>query len=295
MTSMRVTEGSAAWGSLAGLQSSASTLAQLQSQMSSGRQITKPSDSPTGTTQALGLRAELKRMTQYDSNASDAQGWLTTSGASLTSAITQLQQVRTTVLQGMNTGVNDAASNNALAQQVDQIKQSMLALANTTYLGRPVFGGTTSGSVAFDASGNYVGDSGSVQRTIGSNATVTVNSIGTDVFGANGNNIFTVLDSISNDLRTNPSALSGDLASLDGASAKITAAQGQAGALSNRIQGVQTANGTTETQLKSQLSDLQDIDLADMAIKVSSADAAYQAALATTAKVRQTSLLDFLR
>jgi flagellar hook-associated protein 3 FlgL len=48
-------------------------------------------------------------------------------------------------------------------------------------------------------------------------------------------------------------------------------------------------------QRKSQLSEVEDIDLADIAIKVSTADASYQAALATTAKVRQTSLLDFLR
>ena len=37
------------------------------------------------------------------------------------------------------------------------------------------------------------------------------------------------------------------------------------------------------------------IDLADMAVKVASANTAYQAALATTAQIRQTSLLDFLK
>ncbi len=46
---MRVTVGSASPGSLAGLRSTASRLAGLQSQLSSGRQITRPSDSPSGT------------------------------------------------------------------------------------------------------------------------------------------------------------------------------------------------------------------------------------------------------
>ncbi|MDQ1717548.1 MAG: flagellar hook-associated protein 3 FlgL, partial [Pseudonocardiales bacterium] len=92
---MRVTEGSSAYGSLVGLQSAASRLADLQSQLSSGRQITKPSDSPTGTSTALGLRGELQRLSQYQSNATDALGWLNTVDSTLSSSLTQLQNART--------------------------------------------------------------------------------------------------------------------------------------------------------------------------------------------------------
>ncbi|UQX87937.1 flagellar hook-associated protein FlgL [Jatrophihabitans telluris] len=292
---MRVTEGSAAYGALVGLQSTASKLADLQSQLSSGRQITKPSDDPSGTATALTLRAELKRNDQYQTGASDALGWLTTVDSNLSSAVTQLQTVRNLVLQGKNTGTNDSTAYEALAQQVDQIRTSTLSLANAAYLGRPVFGGTTSGAVAFDSSGSYVGDTAAVSRTVGPNTTVQINQTGTSVFGANGSNLFDTLSTISNDLRTNPSNLTADLNSLDSAMKTISAAQGAAGAVYSRIQSTQTVNSTNVIQLKSQLSDVQDIDLADMAIKVSSADASYQAALATTAKVRQISLLDFLK
>ncbi|MGX7681042.1 flagellar hook-associated protein FlgL [Jatrophihabitans sp. DSM 45814] len=292
---MRVTEGSASYGALVGLQNSASRLADLQSQLSSGRQITKPSDSPTGTSTALGLRGELKRMTQYQSNATDSLGWLSTVDTTMSSSLTQLQTVRSLVLQGLNTGAANADSNEALAQQVDQIRQSTLALANTTYLGRPIFGGTTTGSQAFDASGSYVGDSGSVGRTIGDNSSVTINQLGTSVYGANGSNLFDVLSKISSDLRTNPSGLTADLSSLDATTTQMSAQQGLAGAIYDRVQTSQATNASNTLQLTSQLSDVQDIDLADMAIKVSAADASYQAALATTAKVRQMSLLDFLQ
>lgn len=292
---MRVTEGSAAYASLTGLQSTASTLADLQSQMSSGRQITKPSDNPTGTATALLLRGQLKRTTQYQANASDAIGWLTTTDNTLSSTMSQLQQARTVTLQGLNSGANSASSNEALAQQIDQLRQSVLSLSNATYLGRPIFGGTTSGTTAFDSSGNYVGDNGTVQRSVGDNTAVTINTSGTAVYGPNGSNLFDVLSGISADLRTNPSNLSTDLQSLDTAMARVSSQQGAAGAIYQRVQNAQTVTSSNVIQLQSQLSDVQDIDLADMAIKVSSADAAYQAALATTAKVRQTSLLDFLR
>ena len=57
--SMRVTDTSASLRSLSNLQSTGSRLADLQSQMSSGHQITKPSDNPSGTVRALELRGDL--------------------------------------------------------------------------------------------------------------------------------------------------------------------------------------------------------------------------------------------
>ena len=292
---MRVTQGSTSRGALLGLQASAGRLSALQQQLSSGRQITKPSDSPTGTVSALQLRSQLKQIAQYQANATDALGWLTTVDSAYNSISTQLQQVRTLVVQGMNTGTGSASSNEALAQQVDQARASLLSLANSSYLGRPVFGGTTAGSVAFDAAGNYVGDTGTVSRTVGPNTTVDLNTPGTTGFGPNGGNLFDLLSTISNDLRTNPSGLGADLSALDTRQLALTNDQSLAGAKYQRIQGVQTTSNTNTIELKSQLSELQDIDLADMAVQVSSANAAYQAALATTAKISQISLLDFLR
>ena len=292
---LRVTEGSTSRGALLGLQSSASRLSALQQQLSSGRQITKPSDDPTGTVSALQLRSQLKQLTQYQASATDALGWLTTVDSAYSSISGQLQQVRTLVLQGMNTGTGSASSNQALAQQVDQARSSLLSLANASYLGRPVFGGTTASPVAFDSTGSYVGDNGTVSRTVGPNTTVDLNTPGTTPFGPNGNNLFDLLTTISNDLVSNPSGLGADLSALDARQLAITNDQSLAGAKYQRIQGVQTTSSTNTIQLKSQLSDLQDIDLADMAVQVSSANAAYQAALATTAKISQISLLDFLR
>jgi flagellar hook-associated protein 3 FlgL len=292
---IRVTAGSASRGALAGLQADSSRLASLQQQITSGRQITKPSDNPTGTVTALQLRSQLKQLNQYQANASDALGWLTTVDSSLHSITSQLQQVRSLVLQGMNTGTGNATSNEALAQQVDQARASLLSLSNSSYLGRPVFGGTTAGAVAFDATGSYVGDTGTVARTVGPNNAIDLNTPGTAAFGANGSNLFDLLSDISTNLRTNPAALGGDLTQLDARQVSITNEQSLAGAKYQRIQSVQNTANTNLVQLKSQLSDLQEIDLADMAVQVTSANAAYQAALATTAKVSQISLLDFLR
>jgi flagellar hook-associated protein 3 FlgL len=292
---MRVTEGSAVAAALLGVQTTSSKLAQLQSQMASGRLITQPSDDPAGTASALALRGQLQRSNQYTSNASDGIGWLSAADTAFSSTTTQLQKVRTLVLQGLNTGANTGSSNSAIADEVDQIRTSVLALANTTYSGRPLFGGTTSGSVAFDSAGAYVGDAGTINRTIGPNSTATVNSTGTDVYGANGSNLFNVLATISNDLRSNSANLGADLNTLDASMATISAAQGQEGAIYQRVQSAQIVSAASQLSIKTQLSSLQDTDLASMAVQVTTANTAYQAALATTAKVQSVSLLDFLK
>jgi flagellar hook-associated protein 3 FlgL len=291
---MRVTDASARYGSLAGLQSTASRLASLQTQLSSGKQITAPSDNPAGTARALQLRGDVKRNSQYMDNARDAVGWMSTSDAAYSQTVGLVQSARTLVVQGLNVGAGTAGSAGALADQIDAIRTSLLHVANSTYNGRPLFGGTTSGTVAYDTTGNYVGDSGTIGRAVGAQATVTINQTGPQVFGPAGGDLFTLLSNVSNNLRTNPSAASGQLAQLDSALARISAAQAAEGATYQQVQNIQTVQTANNASLTTQLSDLQDIDLADMAVRVSAATVTYQAALQTTANVRQMSLLSFL-
>jgi flagellar hook-associated protein 3 FlgL len=293
---IRVTEGSASYGALAGLQSTASRLAALQAKLSSGKQITTPSDDPSGTVRALQLRGDLKRNTAYSNSATDAIGWMSAADTAYTQIVKLTQQARTLVVQGLNTGSSTGSSAGAIADQIDAIRTSLISLANTTYNGRPVFGGTTTGTVAYDASGAYQGDSGTVNRTVGPEATVQINQNGPDVFGDDTTGLFSLLSRISTSLR-GPSASPGstDLADLDSAIHKISAGQAAEGAAYQRVQVAQAAQASTNLSLTSQLSDIQDIDLAQVAVQVSTANVNYQAALQTTAGIRQLSLLNFLQ
>ena len=59
-------------------------------------------------------------------------------------------------LQGANTGaIERRQAREALATEVDQIRDGPVGDANTTYLGRPVFGGITAGDKAYDAEHRY--------------------------------------------------------------------------------------------------------------------------------------------
>lgn len=294
MTITRVTVGSIAYSGLQAIRSTSSALPEMQAHESSGKQILRPSDNPSGTAQAMSLRSALARTDQYATNAGDALTWLSTADSAYSQAVTVMQQARTLVVQGLNSGAADGTSRAAFATQVDQLRSALLAVANTTNNGRPVFGGTTADGTAYSANGTYVGDSGEVSRMIGPDTTVAVSTTGPAVFGSAGSSVFDTLSSISAALRSNSltgSALSG----LDGAISTISSAQAVAGATYRHVQDAQSTQQASATSMKSQLSTIEDVDLADMAIKVTTANTAYQAALQTTAAIRQLSLLDFLK
>ncbi|GII24521.1 flagellar hook-associated protein FlgL [Planosporangium mesophilum] len=296
MTAYRVTERSISTNILVGLQGNLKRLGDIQQQLASGKQLSQPSDSPTGTVAALQYRGEIATTKQYSRNADDALGWLGTIDTSVSSVISQVQRTRELVLTGMSNGVGGSSdARAALAAEVDQLRASTIGIANTRYLDRPVFGGTTAGGTAFNSAGAYVGDTGVVQRTIGDNAKVSVGTPGTDFFGTGSNQLFAVLSDISTHLTTNPSALSTDLDRLDKAMQTLQTAQSTVGARYNQVTQMQQAANNRIDDLTAQLSDVEDIDLpktiSDMALQ----QAAYQAALGAAAKVVQPSLVDFLR
>lgn len=291
----RVTVGSPAYTGVQNLQQSAVRMARLQDQLSSGKRITTPSDDPAGTVRAMQLRGALARNDRYAANADDALSWLNTIDDAYSSTVATLQQARTLVLRGLNTGSNDAAANSALASEMDTVGTALIQLGNSSFDGRPVFGGTTAGPVAYDANGNYVGDNGVVAREVGDGLSVNVSSNGPTVFGSGATDVFQLVQSAATALRTNPGGMAGMVAQFDAAIAQVSAAQATEGARSKQLQDAKSGITVRGTAMQSELSGVEDVDLAEMAMKVTAANTNYKAALQTTATISQLSLMDFLR
>jgi flagellar hook-associated protein 3 FlgL len=297
---MRVTQHTIATNSLANLQANLGRVSRLQEQMTSGKVINRPSDSPTGTISALDLRAQIKTSEQQSRNADDAVSWLTTQDTTLSSINDVLQRVRVLTLQGSNTGATGQTAREALATEVSSLRESVVGLANTTYLGRPIFGGTTGDAHAFvvdpvTSAVTYNGDGGTVERRIGNDATVRVDSDGQKVFGPDGSSLFDVLDRIADHLATDPSALAADLGDLDDATIQVRTVLTDVGSRYNRAEAArQTADDRVLT-LRATLSGVEDIDLPHTIMDLQMQQMAYQTALGATAKALQPSLLDFLR
>jgi flagellar hook-associated protein 3 FlgL len=133
----------------ANLQLSMSTLAKLQSQGGTQKAISKPSDDPAGAGESMRIRADQRALTQYGTNIGDGLAWLGTADDALSSATDVMHTVRDLVVQGANSGSLNPAAREAIATQLDSLKASLLATANTQYAGRSIFAGNSDAGEAF--------------------------------------------------------------------------------------------------------------------------------------------------
>jgi flagellar hook-associated protein 3 FlgL len=300
----RVTPATLNSGVMAGLQSSLSRLQQTQEQLSSGRRLSRPSDSPVDTVAAMQLRAERKQSDQLARNIDDGMAWLNTSDQALSQTNTVLTRIRSLVLAGSNS-TNGPDERRAMATEVDQLREAVLGMANTQYLGRPVFAGTQDTATAFDpATGAYTGNTATVKRTVSPDS-----GSGTLAVSVTGDQAFTtllhdpsaaggagVLERISNALRSgDPTAMDAALDDLDTASEALRSTQTTVGARTNRLLTVQANGEVRSDAVAAKLASVEGIDLAKTITDLTLQQTAYQAALGAAAKVVQPSLMDFLR
>ncbi|MGY1689561.1 flagellar hook-associated protein FlgL [Geodermatophilus sp. SYSU D01105] len=301
---MRITHRAVTQTALLGLNSNLSAVGKLQQQLTSGKQLSAPSDSPTGTNKAMQVRQDQSAALQHARNISDGRTRLDATDTALTSVISQVQRVRNLTVQGMNTGNLSETSREAISVEVEALRESLLGLANQTIAGQPIFGGVTTGTTAYDPdTGAYVGVGGAngvpvveTRRRVSNTEDVRIDVTGPEAFGdPAAGDLFAVVKDIADHVVGDPDALTADLGRLDVALTRLYSATSAVGARSARLEAATQVNADLQLTLKSQLTEVEDIDMAKTIMELSQQQVGYQAALQATAKVIQPTLVDFLR
>ena len=296
-------------------------LSALQEQASSGLVINRPSDDPTGTATVLRLRGELAANTQYGTNMADGLSWLRTADSAFSTSTDLVRKASDLTVQAANAGTSSPAAREAIATQLVSIKQDLLAQANTTYLGRSVFAGTSDAATAFNADGTVnstvTAGSGLVQRRISATETVAVSADGAAAFGTvvkdpatgavtSDTSVFSSLDKVIAALRspdwgtdlsaTGPqAAITGGIIAMQTARNALTTQQAVVGTAYARIEAAQSRNSDAAVQLEKQRSGIQDADTASVLLNLKTQELAYQTSLQVTAQVLQPTLMNFLK
>jgi flagellar hook-associated protein 3 FlgL len=292
----RVTHQTVQRSTLANLQQNLGTMAKLQAQMSSGKKINAPSDDPAATADLLRLRGEQRAEAQYARNAEDATSWLATLDGALMSSAKTLGRVRDLVVQGGD-GALGPVSREALAAEIEGLRDGLLEQANTTFLGRNVFAGTSDAPAAFGADYSFAGSTGGsapVVRQLSGTTTVRVDSDGAAVFGSGDDSVFQLLDDIVASLRGTGDVPS-HLTALDARMDTILMEASSVGARQNRVFAAQEALADQQLTTRIQLGSVEDIDLAAVILELQMQEVAYQGALGAAGKVLQPNLMEFLR
>ncbi len=296
----RVTQQTVQRSTLYNLQANLTTMSTLQSRMSSGKLIQRPSDDPSSTGRTMALRADKAAATQAARNAADGVAWLASIDNTMQSSVSALRRARDLTVQAASSGSVGARAREAIATEVEGLRDTLLNLANTAFQGRSVFAGTSDGGIAFDdrASGTPYAWRGvvgsSVERRIGPDATVRVDADGAAAFGNGATSVFQLLDNIAADLRGG-AEVSGRLAEIDTRLNAMLAQTADVGIRYKQVADAQTSIAKTLQDVTSSIDDVEGIDLAETIMELKMQEVAYQGALGAAARVLQPTLMDFLR
>ena len=292
---------------LADINNVANDLYRTQRKMSSGKEITKPSDDPFGTTRAVSARRDLEEIQQLKKNVDDALAWQGVTEVALARLTDVVQRSRELLVQGASDS-NSTQQREAIAKEIDQLIETAKTEANGSYGGRYIFAGTQTNTKPYTVGGadGYAGDGGNIVRTIGPGVSIAVNVRGADILGGDpavaqpDGLLLSTLREVAADLRAGTAAAANDLRgadiqALDRNLDNLTALRATVGATTNRLETAVLRLRELEEASTEDLNQIEGADMAKTLTDFSLQQAVYQSALKTGANIVQNSLLDFLR
>ncbi len=311
---MRVTNNMLSRTLLNNLSLNASQIQRLQDQMSSGKKINKPSDDPVGIQNSMRYKSALASVELWKNNASEATSYMHSADSSMTQVSSMLQRVRALALQGANSDLSPE-HRATIATEVRELNEQIRIVANTKIGNRYIFAGEANempmpdpanpptlnppdpnySDPAYVAANLWKGNDKIVTYQVGSGLTINISANGKAVFPdliANLNELAAALES---DTAATSADINNALGKLDINVDNVLKHQAELGARTNRLASVQSQMESMEYNLKSNISDIEDLDYAEAIIEYQNKDNMYRASLAVGMKIIQPSLLDFMR
>ena len=278
------------------IQNAQQTEVALQQELSTGKSINQPSDNPYGLYQSLTMTSLKNALSQYNSNLTYAQQFLQESNNALTSVNSMASQAYQLAVEAANSTTSQDARQGMVAQ-VTQMQQQLVSLANTQGAnGEYIFGGQKTQAAPFTVANNaltYNGDTNNINVEVGPSQAMAVNTQAGPMFTT----LYNQLQTFSNDLSSgNVSALSSvDITNLQNSQTAVLQAQGTIGGNLQQVTTLTNSNTLRTNDLTSQISNLTDANIAEVATQYQSAQTVYQAAITMAAQVSSLSLASYLQ
>lgn len=300
---MRVTSAMMVNDMLRNLNTNTRRLDESQRQLYTGRKINAPSDDPSGLVKALRLRTALNENQQYLANINEANSFMDTTDGALNSINEVLQRVRELTVKA-STGSNAPDDMKAIATEIEQLREQLLLVANSTYGSKYIFAGSNVTQAPCDGD-FWKGNSETLPTEIGIGVKIALNLDmkaffgnpgGVDTGGSPDGGLFALM----NDLKTAVDNSEHGTASsmLDNIDAKLNELSGKravVGARVNRMELQQNRLQEAEVSLSRLLGGVEDADMEQVIMNLRMQENVYRASLAAGARIIQPSLADFLR
>jgi flagellar hook-associated protein 3 FlgL len=274
----------------------------LQTQISTGLRISQPSDDPSAYGRVLIYQTSQREVAQYAKNAATALAVSQATYAGLQSVNAVADRAGELAVLGAST--LGATSMQSYAVEVNQLIEQAVQIGNTKYNNNYLFAGTAVDNAPFTVARDpddgritgvaYVGNSSQTSIPLSSGSQVAPSTTGVTNQGIK--TFITQLIALRDALNSgDTSAVNATQAGLTDSGNRIISAIAETGGVQTRIEAAQSDLQSRSATLDTLISNEDSTDITTAVVKLSQAQTAYQAALASASQVMNTSLLDYLK
>lgn len=310
---MRITNSMLTQQLMRNLNNNMQEMQEKQEQITSGIKFSNPSDSPYEASRSMAINTKRNILTQSTENANQAKSYVNEVDVCLSSINDSFQSIKELTLQATNATYSQELRESVCAE-IKEVKETIISLLNSNNTGKYMFAGyNTTTSPLSEESGameyngveilnmtedQYLESIGEkYEFTFGYNNSTEVSFTALDIVGYGENNLFNVIDKLTNtlgDAEFDESIVTSEIENLDNCYDKFLTKMVQNGAVSNRIDMQIENMEQIDLYLEEVQASVQGVELEKTVIEYTEAELAYNATLAMGAKTLLPSLLDYL-
>lgn len=274
----------------------------LTAELASGLRVSSLSDDPVAVAANTQLASSIAHIDAFVQSAGKEQSLLQVTDSTLGEVVRQVTSALSLAVSASN-GTLNAANRSAIAQQVSDLRDSVVSLANTSYQGKYLFGGSQGNTQPFSqtaavtpALATYHGDAIITNITTPEGLKVQTNLPGSAVFQASGADLLGSLNQLVADISSGSStSIATDTAAVTAALQNVSTQRSVLGSSLNRLNSNSNYAQTQKATLQAQQSSLLSADTAQVATDLKSAEVQRQALLSVVAAVQQNNLFNYLK
>lgn len=269
-------------------------------QINTHKKISRPSEDPVIAMKGMNYRTQVIEVEQYRRNASEVWNWMDHSDDVLDKATKAIQRMEYLAVQAAN-GTYGDDERHSIAEEVKQLQEQLVELANTNVNGKYIFNGTNTDQkpikksedglvyeIAYDPDNIYP-----VKVEVAKGIQFEVNVSPKNIFNQE------LFDNIKNfiDRLEDPDAgdLNDSISELNEGMLNIVNGRAELGARMNRLELIEDRLAQQEIIAKDTMAKNEGVDFEEAVTNLLTQEVVHRAALAAGAKIIQPSLIDFLR
>lgn len=284
------------------LDATSSAEALLTAELASGSRVNALSDDPVASGENVLLSSQIARDDSFSQTASTTQSMLQMSDSALSTVVSQLTSAVSLATEA-NNGTLNAGDLQSISNQLAGIREEVVSLANTTYLGRYIFSGSQGGSAAYTLDtttspgvATYQGDSGVQYLETPNGQKIQLNVPGNQIFSTAGSDVLGTLNQLVADFSSGTASASA-IADTEALGSALSYVGQQRVLIDNSMSRLTAAENYTQsegTQLTSAQTTLLQADVGQIATQLSTAETQQSALSQVIATLGKQSLFNDL-